>query len=100
ISGPKLEKEEMNSTNKNGSNFYALLIGIDCYLPSLLPGRGYYHSLGGCVRDIAHLEEFLRNRLGLLDQQITKLTATNTGAAEPPEERASWPTYENIVKAF
>ena len=40
-------------------NLYALLIGIDCYLPNQLPGCYYYVSLGGCVRDITHVEEFL-----------------------------------------
>jgi hypothetical protein len=28
------------------------------------------------------------------------LTATNTGANEPPEARGQWPTYENMVAAF
>lgn len=79
---------------------YALLIGVDCYLPNRLPDGGSYPSLGGCVRDINHVESFLRGRLGLGDGQIIKLTATNTGAAEPPEPREHWPTYENMVAAF
>lgn len=34
------------------SNMWALLIGIDCYLPNRLPDGSYYPSLRGCVRDI------------------------------------------------
>ena len=79
---------------------YALLIGIDCYLPNQLPGRGSYPSLGGCVRDINYVEEFLTHKLGMKDECILKLTATSTGETKPPEPREKWPTYENIVAAF
>ena len=81
-------------------NRYALLIGIDCYLPNKLPGGGSYPSLGGCVRDITYVEEFLKRKLGMKDECILKLTATNLGETEPPEPREKWPTYENIVAAF
>src|SRR5215467_11746476 len=82
------------------SKLYALLIGIDCYLPNRLPDGGYYPSLGGCVRDINLVEAFLRNRLGLTDTQIIKLAATNNGTGTPPEPKELWPTYENMVQAF
>ena len=29
---------------------HALLIGIDCYMPNMLPCGASYSSLGGCVR--------------------------------------------------
>ena len=45
------------------SNLYALLIGIDFYFPNLLPGGGSYPSLGGCVRDVRHVEEYFKTRL-------------------------------------
>src|SRR5215204_6483750 len=80
---------------------HALLIGVDCYLPNTLPDGGSYPSLGGCVRDIKHIETFLRNSLGLTDDDITTLTASNqSGSHEPAEPKKQWPTYENMVRAF
>lgn len=85
-----------NSTGQN-STLHALLIGVDCYLPNQLPGGYYYASLGGCVRDITHVEEFLRGTIGIPQERILKLTATNTGQVQPPEPQEQWPTYENMV---
>ena len=79
---------------------YALLIGIDCYLPNRFPNGGSYTSLSGCVRDIYHVADFLQYNLGMPQERIVKLTATNTGAKEPPEPREQWPTYEAMVAAF
>lgn len=90
----------MNSPTTGTPNLYALLIGVDCYLPNRLPDGGYYPSLGGCVRDVSHVEAFLRSRLGMADDRILKLTATYTGAKEPSEPRDHWPTYENMVAKF
>lgn len=81
-------------------NLYALLIGIDCYLPNRLPNGIYYPSLAGCVRDITLVEEFLRRKLRVPEECILKLKASNTGAAEPPEPLEEWPTYKNMVAAF
>jgi hypothetical protein len=80
--------------------YFALLIGSDCYLPNRLPDGSYYPSLGGCVRDIAHVEAFLRARLWLPDEQLRKLYASRQGTEVPIEPKELWPTYENIVKAF
>ena len=82
------------------SNLYALLIGIDRYLPNKLPDGGYYPDLGGCVRDISHVEQMLRNTLGLPDDRIFKLTApvTKGGTTQEPEDQR--PSYENMVAAF
>lgn len=89
------------SDKSNGSpNLYALLIGIDCYMPNKLPDGGYYPSLGGCVRDINHMEKMLRDTLKLTDKQIFKLTATKGTGPNPTEPKEKWPTYENIVNAF
>src|SRR5689334_19313902 len=87
---------------------WALLIGVDCYMRNELPDGGWYPSLSGCVRDIAHVEAFLRSRLNLADERILKLTASYTGSRppfkdhdfQPPEPREQWPTYENMVAAF
>lgn len=81
-------------------NLWAILIGIDYYLPNRLPDGGSYHSLRGCVHDVNQVEAFLRRTLGIKDDHIVKLTATNTGAVQPPEPSDQWPTYENIVAAF
>ncbi|MCX6046539.1 MAG: caspase family protein [Chloroflexi bacterium] len=82
------------------SKLYALLIGVDYYFPNRLPSGGSYPSLGGCVRDIRHVEAFLTERLQVPAGQILTLLASNTGNAQPPEPRDQWPTYENMVNQF
>src|SRR5262249_35959491 len=81
-------------------NLHALLIGIDCYLPNHLPNGLSYRNLSGCVRDISHVESFIRTKLGVPAENIIKLTASNGSLAEPVEPRECWPTYENMVAAF
>jgi hypothetical protein len=78
---------------------YALLIGVDCYLPNELPGGYYYPNLGGCVRDISHVEAYLVTRLGMSKEHILKLTASGDGD-RPKEPPGQWPTYENIIAKF
>ncbi|GAX40371.1 peptidase C14 caspase catalytic subunit p20 [Tolypothrix sp. NIES-4075] len=79
-------------------NLYALLIGIDYYLPGKLPDGSFYPSLGGCVRDIKRVEDYLKKTQK--PKQIFKLTSSNTDATEPPEPQDQLPTYENIVAKF
>ena len=89
----------MASQQHDQPTLHALLIAADCYLPNHLP-EGSYLNLGGCVRDVQLIEDFLRNRLLLKEDRLIKLTSTNVGTsapAEPPERR---PTYENIIAAF
>jgi Caspase domain len=94
-------QEQNILTQTNGlPRIYALLIGIDLYLPNALPDGSSYASLGGCVRDITQVEDFLKSSLQLPDHSIIKLTASNNGAAEPLEPHEQWPTYENMVAAF
>jgi hypothetical protein len=84
-------------------DLYALLIAVDCYLPNRLnDGRGWYNypSLSGCVRDVSHVEAYLREHVHVPGDHIVKLTSTNTGAERPPEPAEQWPTYDNIVAAF
>jgi len=81
------------------ANLHALLIACDLYLPNLLD-EGTYPNLGGCVRDVEHVEQFLRRRLGLSDKRLVKLTSTDAGGDEPRELPPSRPTYENMVAAF
>ncbi len=88
-------------TTTSTTNLYALLIGIDCYLPHQLSDGSCYKSLNGCVRDINHVEAFLKNRLQVPQTQILKLTASNVeGSTEPSEPKELWPTYENMVAKF
>ena len=49
----------MSESIAQKSELHAVLLGIDCYLPNLLPGGGSYPNLGGCIRDINHVEDFL-----------------------------------------
>jgi hypothetical protein len=59
-----------------------------------------YGHLGGCVRDVLRVQDFLTSRLGVPADHITTLTATNNGGAQPQEPAAQWPTYENIITGF
>ncbi|MCF3569083.1 caspase family protein, partial [Planktothrix agardhii 1807] len=82
-------------------NFYAILIGIDFYFPHRLPEGYYYKNLRGCVRDINHVETYLKNTFNLTPDQIIKLTATASDNPEQPQEPPELlPTYENIVNKF
>lgn len=83
-------------------NFYALLIGIDCYMPNQLPDGGYYKSLGGCVRDITHVEAFLKEMWKIPENHVLKLTASTTGSdpTQPSEPPELLPTYKNMVAKF
>lgn len=90
----------MTDQARTTKNQYALLIGIDCYLPGQLPGGIYYPNLGGCVRDIAHIEDFLKSQLNMAESHIIKLCASAMGAPKPSEPPDRWPTYENMVAAF
>lgn len=88
-------------TNNSGSNFFALLIGIDYYFPNNLPGGGSYPSLAGCVRDINHVEDFLLQKVRISKENILKLTSSTNDLGNGPFETAeNLPTYSNMVKAF
>ncbi len=75
-------------------NLYALLIGIDYYIPGQLPNGGSYASLKGCVRDVNRVEDYLKKTQK--PKQIFKLTSSNTSA----ETEDQLPTYKNIVAKF
>ena len=81
-------------------NLYALLIGINYYLPNLLPDGLFFKNLNGCVADVLLVDHFLRTRIGLSAANITRLTSSVVGDKEPVEDPSQWPTYENIVNAF
>ncbi len=93
-------------TNLN-PNLYALLIGIDCYLPNRLSSGISYGKLGGSVRDINYVEQFLL-RQPQPPTKIFKLTSSNPdphtlelGAIPKPKEaEPQLPTYKNIVTQF
>ncbi len=88
----------MTEQTTENPNLYALLIGIDYYLPGQLPDGSFYASLGGCVRDVKRVEDYLKKTQK--PKQIFKLTSSNIGAVEPPEPQDQLPTYENIVAKF
>jgi hypothetical protein len=78
---------------------HALVIGCDCYLPNRTE-EGMYPSLNGCVRDADQVEQFLRQRAGLVDDRLIKLTSTSDGRDRPKESQEKLPTYKNMVAAF
>jgi Caspase domain len=83
-------------------NIYALLIGIDCYMPNKLPDGSRYKNLGGCVRDITHVETFLINEWKVPKAQILKLTASvnPNEPTKPLELPEKLPTRQNTIDAF
>lgn len=90
----------MSSKSAQAPKTYALLIGIDHYLPNLLPDGTYFLNLKGCVRDVNRVETYLLADMGLPPEQIIKLTATDNGGDAPAEVRDLWPTKRNIIAAF
>ena len=81
-------------------DLWALLIGIDCYMPNQLPDGTFYRSLAGCVRDVRRVEQSLRSEFGLTDGRLTRLTASCGDDMNPSESPEEWPTYKNIVQGF
>jgi predicted phosphodiesterase len=89
----------MPGINNELPQLYALLIGIDRYMPNKLPDGGHYPDLGGCVRDVSHVEQMLRSTLGMTDDRIFRLIAPIIKEGVP-EPEGQLPTYENMVAAF
>ena len=90
-------------TNTTESKFYALLIGIN-YYESIQTYPQLYKNLGGCVRDIDLVANYLKTTLQITPEHIWKLTApveeSNKLGAIRAEEGNILPTYANIVNAF
>ncbi|KAI0536145.1 caspase domain-containing protein [Xylaria digitata] len=87
---------------QNQNDKWAVLIGVDFYLPhpnnSGGPGAG---NLGGCVADIKMISQHLIKHLGLKSTNILELTASKVGHGrqdEPREPWAKWPTYKNMIR--
>ncbi len=76
-------------------NIYALLIGIDYYLPNRL-----YKNLKGCVRDINLVASYLLETLKIPSERIFKLTSPNPEVAEKIATKDPEPTYANFVAKF
>ena len=83
-------------------NLYALLIGVNCYMPNRLPDGSRYKSLSGCVRDIEAVEAFLKDVRKVPEAQILKLTAScdTEDETKPVESPEQLPTRNNIVDYF
>jgi Caspase domain/CHAT domain len=88
--------------NDSSNNLYALLIGIDYYMPNRLPDGSRYPNLGGSVRDIHHVAAYLQEWLSVPDRQILKLTATcnPNDSTQPLESPDLLPTRQNIIAGF
>ena len=85
----------MTEQTEQKPNIYALLIGIDYYLPNRL-----YKNLKGCVRDISLVADYLLKTLKVPSEQIFKLTSPNPETFEAVRAQNPPPTYENIVAKF
>lgn len=84
------------------TNVYALLIGVNCYLPHRLSDSSFYDNLQGAVNDINAVEAFLTVNLNVPNSHIFKLTASNPNPVlkEPVEPLEQLPTYANMVAKF
>jgi hypothetical protein len=81
------------------ADFYALLIGIDYYLPN-----PHFNSLQGAVRDIDKVADYLDKSLKISNDRIKRLTSpipdTNSLSDVRAARQEMPPTYQNIVDAF
>ncbi len=77
------------------TSIHALLIGVDHYFPNNIGGSSY-PSLGGCVRDVRHVQAYLTDRVKVPPENVTALTISDP----PAEPEDHWPTYEKMVAAF
>ncbi|OTA82499.1 hypothetical protein M434DRAFT_191089 [Hypoxylon sp. CO27-5] len=84
---------------------WAILIGIDYYIPgNNRPGMSF-PMLNGCVNDVMLVENHLRCTTDIDPHRIHKLTASRPPAQESESRslvgrREMQPTYENMVKVF
>lgn len=81
---------------------WALLIGVDFYFNGdKRPGIQFSH-LRGCVHDVNRMRMYLRERIGVKDQNIKRLTASrkhnDPNDTKPEEDEDNLPTYENIKR--
>lgn len=77
------------------NNFYALLIGIDGYIPNPM-----YKNLKGCVRDINLVGDYFLKTLKIPSEKIIKLISPNPEISDLTVTPDLLPTYENIVGNF
>jgi Caspase domain len=84
------------------SSIYALLIGVDCYMPNILPDGSRYQNLGGSVRDIDQVEAYLKDVQNVPAEQILKLSASPSAGDEqqPIEPPGKLATRNNIIDNF
>ncbi|MHC0068621.1 caspase family protein [Nostoc sp. UIC 10890] len=86
----------MISQSTSVTNYYALLIGINCYLPNKLAGGYSYGNLAGCVQDVNKVEAYLLNTVPKI--KIFKLTSSiSNNSILPKEPEELLPTYKNII---
>ncbi|KAL8366615.1 hypothetical protein RB595_010464 [Gaeumannomyces hyphopodioides] len=74
---------------------WALLIGIDYYMPGTAREVKINH-LKGCVRDVLAVEGYLKS-IGVPEGRIIKLTASEADGDSIKEPPSLWPTRNNIV---
>ena len=98
----KVINDKIAEETNQVSDLYALLMGVDCYMPNSIPDGNYYKNLGGCVRDINHVEAFLKDFQKVPENQIIKLTSSPSveDDKKPLELSEKLPTRQNMIDAF
>ncbi|KAK6360155.1 hypothetical protein TWF730_006308 [Orbilia blumenaviensis] len=88
-------KDEKNKRAYNQRETWALLIGIDHYIPGRNRKMDFnFSDLGGCVNDVRAVKGYLQK---INVKHIAMLTSTR-GADGPEEEESRLPNSPNIIR--
>lgn len=82
---------------------WAILIGINYYMPGEARYPIHAGHLGGCLNDVTLVENYLVDHQQVDRGHIRKLTASRPSTGDtglPTEASELWPTYENIMAAL
>ncbi|KAL6821602.1 caspase domain-containing protein [Trichoderma camerunense] len=92
-----------SSQDNRSPQKWAVLIGINCYIPGNTRHPVYVKPLSGCVNDVEVAENYLVKHQHIEGQRIHKLIASfssTNGSSLPAESPENWPTYENMKEVF
>ncbi|KAI1384156.1 caspase domain-containing protein [Hypoxylon trugodes] len=88
---------------------WALLIGVNFYVPGDARHPVHARSLFGCVNDVGIVYDYFVQQQGFEENRIERLTSTHPPTVdegtkktspEPIEERRKRPSYKNIIGAL
>ncbi|KAJ3575747.1 hypothetical protein NPX13_g3926 [Xylaria arbuscula] len=92
-----------SSQDGNRPQKWAVLIGINYYIPGKARWPVRARHLSGCVNDVEVVEAYLIKHQNVDRQRIRKLTASRSpisSSNRPLEPEHEWPTYANMKLAI